>query len=187
MTTSKLNWGLFIRVNDMQIPLLQLLPSLMLLSDAFKDHIGSARLVEGDHLKLLAGCEFDHLGEESLADLALEFGEVIGDCDVVELSLDLAVYPVLQAAHVNELAGAFAFAGTDQGVLLARLLTEADLAGPRECLSPHLMDVLIELQVACFLQGSRPFAVPDFDCEVLNASEFDVAADFCLREEVHRG
>ena len=62
--------------------------------------------------------ELDHLGEEGLADLALEFGEVVGDCDVVELSLHFAVDPVLEAADVNQLASSLAFAGTDQRVLL---------------------------------------------------------------------
>ena len=73
-------------------------------------------------------CEFNHLGEESLADLALEFGEVVGDCDVVELTLHLAVDPVLQAAHVNQLASALAFTRTDQRVGFAGLLAQADLA-----------------------------------------------------------
>lgn len=90
----------------------------MFLSHALKDHIWSLWLVEGDHLKLLTSCELNHLGEEGLADLALEFGEVIGDSNVVELSLDFAVYPVLETANMNQLASSFAFAGTDQRILL---------------------------------------------------------------------
>lgn len=177
MPSPKFNRRLFIRIDHMQIPLLELLPSLVLLSHALQDHIGSLWLVEGDHLELLASGELDHLGEEGLADLALEFGEVVGDCDVVELSLHLAVYPVLQAADVHQLAGSLALAGTDQRVLLARLLAQADLAGPHEGLAPHLMDVLVELEVASFLQGSGALAVADLDGEVLDASELDVAAD----------
>ena len=39
------------------------------------------------------------------------------------------------------------------------------------------MDVLVELEVTGFLEGSRPFAITDLDGEVLDASELDVAAD----------
>jgi hypothetical protein len=101
MPSPKLNRRLFIRIDHMQIPLLEFLPSLVLLSHTLQDHIGSLWLVEGDHLELFAGGELNHLREEGLADLALEFGEVVGDCDVVELSLHLAVYPVLEAANVH--------------------------------------------------------------------------------------
>ena len=88
---------------------------------------------------------------------------------------------------MHQLAGSLALAGTDQRVLLARLLAQADLAGPHESLAPHLMDVLVELEVASFLQGSGALAVADLDGEVLDASELDVAADICFEDAIPRG
>jgi len=90
----------------------------MLLSHALEYHIWSLWFIEGNHLQLLAGCELDHLGEKCFTDLALEFGKVVGDSDVVELSLNFAVDPVLETANMNELASALALARTDQRILL---------------------------------------------------------------------
>ena len=62
-------------------------------------------------------------GEEFLADLALEFGEVVGGGDVVHLSFDFIVDPSGETAGVDELAAALAIAGVDERVRLGGLIT----------------------------------------------------------------
>ncbi len=118
MPTSKFYWCAFVRINYMQISLFKLLSSLMFFSDTLKNHIWPLWLIEGYHLKLLACSKLNHLGEESLADLALKFREIIGDCDIVELSLNFTIDPVFETANMNKLTGAFTFARTDQRILL---------------------------------------------------------------------
>jgi hypothetical protein len=105
------------------------------------------RFVEGDHLHARPVRKLHQLGQQRLADLALELAEVVGDCDSVELPLDLAVDPIFEAAGMDQLAGALAVAGADEGVALCCLVAEAELARAGEGLTAHLMHVFVELQV----------------------------------------
>jgi hypothetical protein len=50
MSTAHFHWSLLIWRDYMQIPLLELLPPFMLLSDALQDHVWSLGFIEGDHL-----------------------------------------------------------------------------------------------------------------------------------------
>lgn len=85
----------------MEIAFLEFFPSLVLLGDAFEDDVGFLWFVEGDHVHFYPVLEGDHLGEERLADFTLKFGEVVGYSDPIELSLHLAVYPVLQTPRMD--------------------------------------------------------------------------------------
>jgi hypothetical protein len=101
MSPPQLDGVVLLRGYDMEIALLELFPSLVLLCDAFEDDVGLLRFVESYHVHFYPVLEGDHLREEGLADFTLEFGEVVGHCDPVQLSLHLAVYPVLQAPRMH--------------------------------------------------------------------------------------
>jgi hypothetical protein len=118
---------LVFRTDNMQAPLFLTLPPFV---DAFKDDVGQFGLVNRDHLKVevVAG-PGDHAGEGLLADLAFEFGEVVGNHHPSDLFLDFAVDPHLQALHVNTFTGALAFAGGDQEVLRRIVIAKAELTG----------------------------------------------------------
>lgn len=100
----------------------------MLLSHALQHNVRFLRLVECDHVHLHSILELDHLREEGFAYFTLKLGEVIRHCDSVELSFDLAVNPILEAARVNQFTGPLAFAWTYQRICCCSLIAKADFA-----------------------------------------------------------
>ena len=51
MPSPQPHWYMLVWVYEVQVPLLQLFPPLMLLGHTFKDHVGLGRLFKGYHLK----------------------------------------------------------------------------------------------------------------------------------------
>lgn len=147
----------------MQISFLELLSSLVLFCDALEDDVGSLRFIEGDHLDSCSILQFDQFGEEGLADLAFELAEVVGDCNAVQLSFYFAIYPIFEAAGMDQLTGSLAIARTYQWVTLCRLITETDLAGACQSLCSYFMDIFIQFQMRGLFECGCSFAISNLD------------------------
>ena len=106
MPPSYLDWVVFLGRDEVQAPLLLV---LLLVAETLKDDVGLIGLAYCHHLHVFV-LEAHDLGEGVFANLALELGEVVGCCDPLQLLLHLAVYPSLQATHMDGPAAALAVA-----------------------------------------------------------------------------
>ena len=110
--------------DEVQAPLLLV---LLPVAQTLQQDVRLVGLADGHHLHVLV-LEPNQLREGEFADLALKLGEVVGGCNALQLLLDLAVDPGLEAADVDESAGALALAGRDQRIVFRFLVAEAHLA-----------------------------------------------------------
>lgn len=69
---------------------------------ALKHDVRFLGLLDGHHLNLLVVLGADDFGEGGLADLTLEFSEVVGSSETEILLLNLVINPGLQTPHMNQ-------------------------------------------------------------------------------------
>ena len=163
------------------------------LVDALQDDVGFAWLCYGHHFEV-SGVVADYFWELAFADFALEFGEVVALSDSFDFFFHLAVYPGLQAVHMDHSAAALAIAGRNQRVLFRFVITETDLAvalglqnlGVLGSMLLHVEDSFGQLEVGVS-QGESVAFVFGFDHHVLYSAHFDHVSRTYMEGEVRRG
>lgn len=151
-----------------------LLFRLVPLVQALEDYVGLLRFLDRDHLDLLA-LEQDGLGEGLLADLALELGEVVGCGDAVDLLLDLAVDPHLEAVHVDQLTRPLALAGREQHIIRGGLVGQTNLAAASQPLVGRVHPILLPQVVGVPDRVGR-IPVATLNHQVLHPAQLDGVA-----------
>lgn len=181
MPSPDFNGRIFLCRDQMEASLLFILE---LVAETLEQDVGFIGFGNGHHLHVLV-LELDHFGEGKLADLTLEFGEVVRRRDSFDLLFHFAVNPRLQASHMYQLAAALAVTGRNQGIFDGFLAAQAHFAVELLCaglsidfMFADLKDAVGFLEVIGIAESKRFLLVFRLDHHILHPAEFDNVSGF---------
>lgn len=125
---------------------------ILLSTHTLQNYIGFVWFFNSDHVNNCLVWHSYCFGESCFADFAFKLREVVTNHNIIQLFLDLAVDPVLQAADMNELTRSFALAGVYQWVLFSALIAETDLTRSYQRLLDSMV-ALVQLKMRSLFKG----------------------------------
>jgi len=113
----------------MKISFFKFFSPFVFLCKTLKHNVWIFWLLEGDKLHFFSLSKQDSFGQESFANLAFEFAEVIRNRYSTDLPLDFTGNPIFETSCMNQLTRAFTCAWVYQWISGRCLIAQADFTG----------------------------------------------------------